>query len=548
MRSRDESSDVDLLTQARAAYAKRSWTEAFSAFAVVDSSGQLGPTDMELFAMTAFMLGRVREMLDIEEHAHHAYLEEGDRLNAARTGLWLAMNLASRGKFPQASGWVEVSERLLESEPDDCVARGYALMPAMLRSAAMGNFDEVADLGGRAADIGRRFNDADLTALAAQTRARALLSMSRTEEGLRLLDEVMISVTGSQLSPMATGLVYCSILEGCYEAHAFTRAAQWTQALTDWCGEQPDLVAFNDQCLAHRSEILRLQGAWTQAATEAKRAGDAGARFQIAAQAHYQLGEIQRMRGEFAAAEATYHKVALDGGEPMPGLALLKLAEGHPEAAHTLLAEALSEATSPFDRIQLLVAFNETSIAVGNLSDAASTASELSEIAESTGTEAHVGWAAQAEGRLALAENRLTQAVVHFKSAKGVWQSLSFPYELARCRVDLSRALKARGDDAGAVRECKAARSTFVELGAMPDTRTIDTLINPPRSEWPAGLTDREVEVLRMVSSGATNRAIAADLVVSERTIDRHVSNIFTKIDVSTRAAATAWAIRNGLA
>ncbi|KAA3640008.1 MAG: LuxR family transcriptional regulator, partial [Armatimonadetes bacterium] len=130
----------------------------------------------------------------------------------------------------------------------------------------------------------------------------------------------------------------------------------------------------------------------------------------------------------------------------------------------------------------------------------------------------------------------------------GVWQSLSFPYELARCRVDLSRALKARGDDAGAVRECKAARSTFVELGATPDIRTIDTLINPPRSEWPAGLTDREVEVLRLVSSGATNRAIAADLVVSERTIDRHVSNIFTKIDVSTRAAATAWAIRNGLA
>ncbi len=547
MRSNGETSGSDLLARGRASYAERSWTSAFESFSALDATGDLEPRDMELLAMTAFMLGRVRDMLDIQERAHHAYIEHGDPLRAARAGLWLAMNLASRGKFPQASGWLEVCDRLLESAPEDCVERGYALMPVMLRNVAAGDFEAVADIGRRAADIGRRFNDPDLTALAAQTRARALLKLSRTDEGLRLLDEIMISVTGSQLSPMATGLVYCAILEGCYETHAFTRAAEWTNSLTEWCGEQPDLVAFNDQCLAHRSEILRLQGAWPEAASEAVRAREAGARFRIAAQAHYQLGEIQRMRGDYVAAEATYRQVGLDGGDPMPGLALLKLARGHADAASVALEESLAETDGMFDRVRLLPAYVKATLAVGDVARATLATHELTEFAESTGTDAHVAWAAQAEGGVAMAENRVTQAVVQLKKAKAVWQSLSFPYELAVCRVDLARALAARGDTEGADLECRAARAALAELGAEPDVRAIDDM-GTPKTEWPSGLTDREVEVLRMVASGATNRAIASDLVVSERTIDRHVSNIFTKIDVPTRAAATAWAIRNGLA
>jgi len=546
--SADETERADLLEHARSAYAARSWTDAYDAFAALDGAEPLGPSDLELFGATAYMLGKVAEMLATLERAYHAYLEAGEPLSAARTALWLATNLTSRGKLPQASGWVEVSERLLQSAPEDCVERGYLLMPQMLRHVIAQELEDVVEVAGRAADIGRRFGDPDLSALAAQTQARALLRLSRTDEGLRLLDEVMISVTGSRLSPMVTGLVYCSVLEGCYETHAIKRAAAWTQSLTDWCGEQPDLVAFNDQCLAHRSEILRLQGSWTEAEEEARRAGDAGARFQIAAQAHYQLGEIQRLRGDLAAADQTYRQMSLDGGDPMPGVALLRLAQGNAGAASTSLADALAEATDPFVRIQLLPALVEVAIAANALPEATQAAEEMSAAANATGTEAHLAWAEHAEGRVALAENRITQAIVHLRRAKAIWQDLSMLYELARARVDLGLALQARGDGEAADLEYEAARAVFVELGAAPDVLIIDGLVHRARSEWPAGLTDREVEVIRHLSSGATNRSIAADLVVSERTIDRHVSNIFTKIGVSSRSAATAWAIRHGLA
>lgn len=232
----------------------------------------------------------------------------------------------------------------------------------------------------------------------------------------------------------------------------------------------------------------------------------------------------------------------------MPGLAMVRLAGARPDAAFASIVDALAEATDPFDRIRLLPSLVEVAIATDHLADATQAAEELSDVARDTQTEAHLAWASHAEGRVALVTGRITQAVVHLRTARGLWQDLALPYELARTRLDLGRALRARGDDEGADLEFEAARAVFVDLGAIPDVRIVDDLAHQARSEWPAGLTDREVEVLRMLVSGATNRSIAADLVLSERTVDRHVSNIFTKIDVSSRSAATAWAIRRGVA
>ena len=544
----DDVERAALLDAARSSYSARTWSEARDTYASLDDVDPVPPEDLERYATSSYMLGEVPEMLAIAERAHHAYVARGDVLGAARAALWLATNLASRGKLPQASGWVEVAERLLRSAPTDCVERGYLLLPRALRHVMSGEFGEVETVSREAADIGRRFDDPDLTALAAQTQGRALLRLARTDEGLRLLDEVMVSVTGARCSPMVTGIVYCSVLEGCYETHAFQRAAAWTDSLTEWCGDQPDLVAFTDSCLAHRSEILRLRGAWSEAAAEARRATDAGARFSVAAQAMYQLAEIHRMRGDFDAAADAYRQVSLDGGDPMPGAALLKASHGATEAAFDSLVDALSETNDPFGRIRLLPAVVELAVAAGRVAEAADAAAELKDAADATGIDAHVAWAAHAAGRVALAEDRISQAVVHLKRARDVYQELSLPYDMARARVDLGRTLRARGDDEGADLELQAARAVFVDLGATPDVRIVDRLDSDARIEWPAGLTDREVEVLRMLASGATNRAIALDLVLSERTVDRHVSNIFTKIDVSSRSAATAWAIRSGIA
>lgn len=291
-----------------------------------------------------------------------------------------------------------------------------------------------------------------------------------------------------------------------------------------------------------------MQGSWSEAVDEALRAGEAGARFRIAAQATIQLAEIHRMRGEFETAADEYRRVTLDGGNPMPGSALLKLAQGQPDAALTSITEALGETSDFFERLRILPALAEIAIAAQQIPEAIAAADELCNAASSTGNEVHHAWAEHALGRVALAEGRLTQAVVHLKEAQQLWRVLSLPYELARARVDLARALRARGDGEGADLELGEARAVFAELGAAPDVRLVDDLMSRARSTWPGGLTDREVEVLRLLASGATNRAIAADLVLSERTVDRHVSNIFTKIDVPTRAAATAWAFRNGVA
>ncbi len=548
MPSTDRPDRLRLLEDARAAYEDRAWARSHAAFAEADAGGPIGPSELALMATSAYMLGHVAEMLGLLERAHHAYLDAGDLLASARTGLWLATNLMSRGKIPQASGWVERCERLLADAPEECVERGYLLMPQMLREVFAEQFGEVVRVAAEAAQVGRRFDDPDLTALAAQTQGRALLKLGRTDEGLRVLDEVMVTAASSRLSPMVTGLVYCSVLEGCFESHAITRAATWTRELTDWCGSQPDLVAFNDRCLAHRSETLRLQGAWEEAVQEAERARALGARHQIAAQASYQLAEIHRMRGEFEQAAESYREVIRDGGDPMPGLALLRVAQGDAEAALVSLGDAIADTEDPYHQVALLPAYVEIAIAAKHSTEAHDAAESLAQIATATGADVHAAWAMRARGQVALADRRISQAVRNLRDAASLWRDLSVPYELARTRVDLGLALEARGDSEAAGAELEAARSVFDRLGAAPDIRAVDDHVHPPKTDWPGGLTDREVEVLRMLTSGATNRAIAADLIVSERTIDRHVSNIFTKLGVSSRSAATAFAIRNGLA
>ena len=537
-----------LLHDARAAYEDHAWTRSHAAFADADRTGSLEPGDLALMATSAYMLGHVQEMLELLERAHHAHLDAGDRLASARTGLWLATNLMSRGKIPQASGWIERCERLLVDAPQDCVERGYLLMPQMLREVFAEAFDDVVTIAGEAARIGRRFDDPDLTALAAQTQGRALLKLARTEEGLRVLDEVMVTAAAARLSPMVTGLVYCSVLEGCFESHAIVRAATWTRELADWCGTQPDLVAFNDRCLAHRSEVLRLEGAWDEAVEEAERARTFGARHRVAAQAAYQIAEINRVRGDLERAAEWYREVIRDGGDPMPGLAQLEVAQGDPQAALDSLRDAIADTDDAHEKAALLPAYVEIALATGDQTGAVEAAESLTRIARETDADVHTAWATRAQGQVALADRRIPEAVRSLREAAEAWRDLSVPYELARTRVDLGIALEKRNDSGAARVELEAARAVFGELGAIPDVRRVDGLLHPGDAARPGGLTDRELEVLRMLTTGATNRAIAADLVVSERTIDRHVSNIFTKLGVSTRAAATAFAIRNGLA
>ncbi len=539
--------EAGLVEEGREAYRRSEWSKAHAVLGVLDGRGELGPADLELLSTTRFMLGDVPGMLESLERAHHAYLDAGETLPAARTAGWLGANYGVAGKTALASGWMERAQRLFDEVEEDCVERGYLLLPTAIRNLAEGRLGEAVAAAAAASSIGSRFGDADLVALSGHLQGRALIYEGSTQEAVRVFDEVMISVTAGRLAPRITGIVYCGVVECCFLIHEIGRAAEWTGALSDWVDRQPDLVAFTDQCLAHRSEILRLGGTWDQAIREAKLAHEHDAQGLGAAVAAYQLAEIHRLRGELDLAEAAYREAGLRGQEPQPGLALLRASQGNIDNAVVSITRAVTESSSPAEKAMLLAAQIEILVLRGDPDAAGIAVEELSAIAEQTGIDMHQAWAASGRAAVALARSDPGSALPRFRDAVRRWQELSVPYEVGRSRFGLALALDAIGDGDAADIEFQAAREIFLELGAVPDVRKVEAHRRTESPVRPHGLTGREVEVLRLVATGASNRAIAENLVLSERTVDRHVSNIFAKLGVTSRTAATAFAIRNDL-
>jgi len=519
--------------------------DAYEALSHADRAAALGAADLELLATSAYMIGRDDEHASGLERAHHAHLDAGEAMRAVRCAFWLGITLMLRRELGRATGWLGRAQRLIDREERDCVERGYLLVPVLEHHLAGGDYAAAYAAAGEAAAIGERFGDGDLLALAVHKQGHALVKQGRVEEGLGLLDEAMVAVTAGELSPIVTGLVYCSVIEGCQEVYALRRADEWTTALTQWCERQPDIVAFTGRCLVHRAEIMQLRGTWPDALEEARQAGR---RFALAgnrsgaADAFYQQGEIHRLRGELAAAEDAYREASRCGVEPQPGLALLRLAQGNGDAAAAAIRRALGETDDGLKRGRLLPAYVEIMLAVGDVEEAGRAFRELAEL--SAGYESGMlgAMATHARGAVELARGDARAALVALRHASQVWRELGVPYEAARVRVLVGLACRAMGDDDTATLELEAARDAFRQLGAAPDLARIGELT---RRDAPAdvhGLTQRELQVLRLVATGETNKAIAGQLVLSERTVDRHVSNIFTKLGVSSRAAATAYA------
>lgn len=536
----------NLLDEARTAFAQREWTAAFESFARVDGSDGLRPADLEVYATTAYMLNRISLMLETFERAHRGYLESGDTRRAARVASWLAFNLASRAKFGPATGWVRRASLLLDSESEEVVEHGYVWLPQIHQCVFADDFEGVAKAAEQALQIGLRFDDPDLVALASHAKGRSHLRLGRISEGLAVLDEVMVSVINGELSPQVTGIVYCSVIEGCYEVQEVRRSRDWTVALSRWCDGQPDLVAFTDQCLAHRAEIRQMEGRWSEALAEAGEAHARNERGPVAARASYQRGEIHRLRGDYIEAEKAYRQVSEGVGDPYPGLALLRLAQGSEDAAAASIRRALGEATSLFERARLLPAFVEIMVAHGDLQSAQEGCQELTALADQSGIRLHEAAAETATGLFEVRAKRASAALGHLRAGLEGWLEIEVPYEAARTRVLLAEALNAMGDVDAASIQLDSARDEFARLGAAPDLARLE-MTSAERGGSDHGLTPREMEVLRLLAQGGTNRSIATELVLSERTVDRHVSNILTKLGVSTRTAATAFAFQNRL-
>lgn len=539
------------LERGRGAFGRQAWREAHEALTVADRSAPLGPADLELLATSAYMLGWEQEYMEVLERAYRAYLDSEEPLAAVRCAQWIAVKLAVRGELGQAGGWLGRAERLLEREGTDRVERGYLLIPRIIEQEAEGALERAAATAAEAAAIGERFGDPDLFSVAAHAEGSALISLGRFRDGLVLLDLAMVAVLAGEVSPVSSGIVYCGAILACEEAHELRRAREWTTALTRWCEGQPDLVAFTGRCLVHRAQIMRMDGSWQEAIEEARRAAERclkGENPVAAGEAHYQRAEVHRLRGEHPAAEEAYREASAQGWEPHPGFALLRLAQGKGKAAQAAIRRVLSEAHDTGKRAGLLPAYVEILVAVGDLQGAEEGCAELDSIAgweEEPGALAAL--AAHSRGLVELTAGDPEAALAALRRAVELWQRFRTPYEVARTRELIGLACRDLGDEDTARLELEAARETFARLGAVTDLARIEGPAGLGNAVDSHGLSNRELEVLSMLCAGKTNREIAADLVLSVRTVDRHVSNLYAKLGVSSRAAATTYAHEHGL-
>jgi ATP/maltotriose-dependent transcriptional regulator MalT len=545
------------LERGRACWARGEWREAYELLASARRSGPLRGDDLELLATAAYMRGRDSEYLEQLEHAHHAHLEAGETARATRTAFWLGMQLMLAGETGRGTGWLGRAQRLLERAPGDRVERGYLMLPLAFQREAEGDLDAAAAVARDAAAVAERFGDSDLFALALHLRGHLLVKAGRVADGVVLFDEAMLVVTSDELSPIVCGIVYCGVILGCQDAYEPGRAREWTAALARWCERQPDMVSFSGRCHVHRAEIMHLQGAWSDALEEARRASARAAQGNhrgALAEAAYVQGEVHRLSGRSGPAEEAYREASRYGRDPQPGLALLRVAQGDVDAAAVAIRRALSETSAGPKRARLLPACVEIEIADGDIEAAARACDELAEIAGHDDVGVLGAIAAQMRGAVALATGDPTSALTALRGAWRVWEEIDAPYEAARARELIGKACRALGDEDAAGLELEAARRAFADLGAPVDVERVDALVGAAGggdgaagSGGSAGLTPRELEVLRLVACGQTNKEIAAELVLSRRTVDRHVSNIFAKLRVSSRAAATAYAYEHGL-
>jgi DNA-binding CsgD family transcriptional regulator/tetratricopeptide (TPR) repeat protein len=537
------------LEQGRGAYADRNWADAFEALSRANRQQTLGPDDLELLASSAYMLGLDDEYRAALEQAYHASSDAGDAARAARCAWWIGHNLLFLGQSAPARGWFARGRRLLEAEGHERVERGYLLIPTLLEHSAKSEFAAAYATAAEIAGIGERFGDHDLVAIALMEQGHTLVRQGRADEGFRLVDETMVAVTAGELSPIVAGIVYCNTIAFCRDAYELRRAREWTEALTRWCEQQPDMVAHKGLCLVHRAEIMTLGGAWPEALEEARRVATQFTQGVLneraLGHAAYRQAEVHRLQGRFDEAEDTYREASRFGREPQPGLALMRLAQGKGDAAASAIRRAVSETTLPLRRVALLPAYVEILVAVGELAEMRAACDELGEIAQRQGSEALLALAAHAEGAVALAEGDARAALAWARQAWQVWRELGAPYDAARARVLIARACTELGDADTAALELDASRDAFFRLGAAPDLARLDSLRKRGRGDH--GLTAREVEVLRLVARGLSNRQIASALVISERTVARHMQNIFAKLRVSSRAAASVFAAEHDL-
>ena len=540
---------VGALERGRELLRNHAWSAAFDELTSAAHNASLEPEDFEGLALASLLLGKESQCTDFLTRAHQAFLSRGELPRATRCAFWLGFMALNNGDLAQGGGWLARARRIIEENHLDCVEAGYLLIPEGIRTLREGEFASALAKFQQASEVARRFRDTDLLTLSVLGQGRVLIRAGEVQRGVSLLDEAMIAVTSGEATPMVIGGVYCAVLDACTEIFDLRRASEWTTALEKWCASQPDTVPYRSHCLIRRAEILQLHGDWLNALDEAhlarERLSQPPPKPTIGV-ALYQIAELYRLRGNFAEAEQAYREASQWGRTPQPGFALLRLAQGDLQSASAAIHQAAQEVREPGRRAVILNAVVEIDLATREVAAAHVAAEELAKIARQLSAPLLHAMSDRAMGAVLLAEGDPRAALISLRRALDAFSEVEAPYEVARVRVLMALACREQGNHDSASLELEAACRAFQQMGAAPDLARVERLLQPGTpAEGP--LTDREVEVLRLVATGMTNRQIAGKLTISEKTVARHISNIFTKLDINSRAAATAYAYQHQL-
>ena len=527
----------DSLTKARQAYAARDWLTAAAHFDAVETE-RLIADDLAAYADAVWWLGRIEDNLRLNAAACEAFLADSRPAEAAWAAMALGIFHLSRGDEPQGMGWMGRAGRLLQGIPE-CPVHGYLLHLTEVEASLQAGRPAVAvDAARRIQDLGHGLGQPDLVAMGLNGEGRALIKSGHLVDGLKLLDEAMVTVLDGRLAPFVSGTLYCHTIAACHEVADIRRMTRWTELAERWLATFPAAVAFGGLCAVHRAQLHLFRGEWDEAERKALRVGadlDAN-RIDYAAEAWYVVAEARRLRGERGAADA-YDEAHARGRDPQPGRALLRLQHGDAAGAATSVRSAVAAVgTDPLRRAPLCAAAVEIAVTAGRLDDATAAASELAATAGTYATSGLEAMAATARGEVLLAEGRAEEALPVLRDACRRWHELGAVYEAAGTCAQLAEAYRALGDEASAAAEVARAETTYERLGA-----------HRPARRSPGGLTRRECEVLTLVADGHSNREIGERLYISDRTVARHLTNIFHKIGVTSRTQAARYAIQHGL-
>jgi len=473
----------DSLDAARAAARRHAWRDAYRLLGSFDDGETLTAEDLQSLGEAAWWTGRLDEAMEARERSYAASVEAGEMQRAVMVAISLAMDNLTRGAMSVSSGWLGRAERLL-GEQAETAGHGYVALVRGIAAHNMGELDRAAESFADALELAKRFGDRNLEAMAMVFNGTVLVARGEVADGLALLDEATAAAVSGELQPLTTGLVYCVTIHSCQTLGDCGRAAEWADAANRWC-DRLDVSGFPGACRIHGAEILRLRGDWPKAEEQAVQACEELGNYNrfITAGGFYEIAEIRRRRGDFAAAEEAYQKASEFGRNPQPGLALLRLAQGKVEAAASAIRRELStESLDPLSRASRLPAQVEIALAAGEPGRAKEAAEELERVADAFSVEgrrtpARDGMVKLAWGQIRLAERDWGEAARVLRQAREVWERIGAPYETAQARMLLGLAYRGEGDEDGAREELRAAKDAFGRLGAALDLERVSDLL-----------------------------------------------------------------------